>query len=576
MGPADDDTHLHMPRIFYYNSYDGNRNLSYDLYPYDWTIAATSYDGDPKAYAPSRTLAHEFGHYGIGFRDEYVDYNKKPVLGDFNFGLMDDQLEPGNPQSSEMSSPLQYEDPSHQVTMQYIKRGARSCWQYFSWNYEGFYGAMYAPVKAPSTVMFDGPNDDLENLNRDVGALLQATIVDFDYDAFTYNLVVEDAVGLTIGNTKVTLYKAARSWAIEQGHTDDDGRLRVLGVNDYDIIRAYARLYSLLGSEWYYGEITVGETEESDFGNRFRTSPSGDSAHIVLLPVEGDFRMNNRCTFTAEDAVNYRLAVNSPFAENPALELYTPSGTVYSYGLSPVTGGYETGVGDPLESDGIFTVTAVDDSGHTFFVNNSYTITVLPDTLYVGDIYGPEAGCVLTLDSLNTSVEKVIVLSSFYPPLLDGLDDPVIQGGAVHSIAAYPDMTPLAGEDNHLVIRYSDDDTNGNPETDLKVFRWDESLGRWEFVGGHVDTILNEVVTCIHGLGMYALFTTSAIRGDADGNGSISVADAVYLVNYIFKGGPAPDPLGSGDANCDGTINVADAVYLINYIFKGGPEPCSP
>ncbi len=31
-----------------------------------------------------------------------------------------------------------------------------------------------------------------------------------------------------------------------------------------------------------------------------------------------------------------------------------------------------------------------------------------------------------------------------------------------------------------------------------------------------------------------------------------------------------------GDANCDGTLNIADAVYLITYIFKGGPEPCCP
>lgn len=30
------------------------------------------------------------------------------------------------------------------------------------------------------------------------------------------------------------------------------------------------------------------------------------------------------------------------------------------------------------------------------------------------------------------------------------------------------------------------------------------------------------------------------IRGDADGDGSINVADVVYLVNYIFFGGPAP------------------------------------
>jgi hypothetical protein len=30
----------------------------------------------------------------------------------------------------------------------------------------------------------------------------------------------------------------------------------------------------------------------------------------------------------------------------------------------------------------------------------------------------------------------------------------------------------------------------------------------------------------------------------------------------------------NGDVNCDGDINVGDAVYLINWIFRGGPPPC--
>jgi hypothetical protein len=30
----------------------------------------------------------------------------------------------------------------------------------------------------------------------------------------------------------------------------------------------------------------------------------------------------------------------------------------------------------------------------------------------------------------------------------------------------------------------------------------------------------------------------------------------------------------AGDINCDGQANVMDAVYLINWIFRGGPPPC--
>jgi uncharacterized Ntn-hydrolase superfamily protein len=64
--------------------------------------------------------------------------------------------------------------------------------------------------------------------------------------------------------------------------------------------------------------------------------------------------------------------------------------------------------------------------------------------------------------------------------------------------------------------------------------------------------------------------------GDANLDQTTNVADAVYLINWIFKGGPAPVPLEAGDANCDSQTNVGDAVYLINYVFKSGPPPCCP
>jgi plastocyanin len=67
----------------------------------------------------------------------------------------------------------------------------------------------------------------------------------------------------------------------------------------------------------------------------------------------------------------------------------------------------------------------------------------------------------------------------------------------------------------------------------------------------------------------------SFLCGDVNASGIINVADAVYLVQYIFASGPAPNPLASGDVNCSGIINVADAVYLVQYIFAGGPAPCA-
>ena len=65
-------------------------------------------------------------------------------------------------------------------------------------------------------------------------------------------------------------------------------------------------------------------------------------------------------------------------------------------------------------------------------------------------------------------------------------------------------------------------------------------------------------------------------RGDVNGDGTIDIADVVYLINYLFIDGPAPNPLDAGDANCDGTVDIADVVYLINYLFIDGPPPGCP
>jgi hypothetical protein len=63
------------------------------------------------------------------------------------------------------------------------------------------------------------------------------------------------------------------------------------------------------------------------------------------------------------------------------------------------------------------------------------------------------------------------------------------------------------------------------------------------------------------------------LPGDPNHDGKINSADVVYLINYLFVGGPEPDPLESGDASHDGMINSADVAFLINYLFCGGPAP---
>jgi photosystem II stability/assembly factor-like uncharacterized protein len=70
-------------------------------------------------------------------------------------------------------------------------------------------------------------------------------------------------------------------------------------------------------------------------------------------------------------------------------------------------------------------------------------------------------------------------------------------------------------------------------------------------------------------------FSCPFICGDASGNTIVNIVDAVFLISYIFGGGPVPDPIEAADASCDGIVNISDVVYLIDYIFGGGDPPCA-
>jgi hypothetical protein len=63
------------------------------------------------------------------------------------------------------------------------------------------------------------------------------------------------------------------------------------------------------------------------------------------------------------------------------------------------------------------------------------------------------------------------------------------------------------------------------------------------------------------------------VPGDASGDQNVDAADVVYLISYLYRNGPAPDPPEAGDANGNCVIEAGDVVYLIGYLFRGGPPP---
>jgi hypothetical protein len=63
------------------------------------------------------------------------------------------------------------------------------------------------------------------------------------------------------------------------------------------------------------------------------------------------------------------------------------------------------------------------------------------------------------------------------------------------------------------------------------------------------------------------------LPGDATGDRKVDLSDAIYLLNYLYKGGPQPVSLRAGDANLSGSVELGDAIHLLNYLYRGGPPP---
>ena len=53
----------------------------------------------------------------------------------------------------------------------------------------------------------------------------------------------------------------------------------------------------------------------------------------------------------------------------------------------------------------------------------------------------------------------------------------------------------------------------------------------------------------------------------------MDIGDLVFMVDYMFNSGPAPDQPVTANVDGIGSIDIADLVYLVNYMFNGGPPP---
>lgn len=73
----------------------------------------------------------------------------------------------------------------------------------------------------------------------------------------------------------------------------------------------------------------------------------------------------------------------------------------------------------------------------------------------------------------------------------------------------------------------------------------------------------------------FSILEPPFVCGDVDNNGEFQgILELTYLVDYIFRSGPAPENEFAADINGSGGIaNILDLTYIVDFVFRSGPPP---
>ncbi len=66
------------------------------------------------------------------------------------------------------------------------------------------------------------------------------------------------------------------------------------------------------------------------------------------------------------------------------------------------------------------------------------------------------------------------------------------------------------------------------------------------------------------------------LRGDAQGDGAVDLADVLSLLGFLFLGDEGRACPDAQDSNDDGQVDVGDPIFILFYLFAGGSPPPKP
>lgn len=74
-------------------------------------------------------------------------------------------------------------------------------------------------------------------------------------------------------------------------------------------------------------------------------------------------------------------------------------------------------------------------------------------------------------------------------------------------------------------------------------------------------------------------------RGDVNDDAQLTLLDGVNIIRYQLFGDDQPTCLDAANANGDARLDISDAIFILSFLFRGGPSlsppgpppgPCGP
>ena len=166
--------------------------------------------------------------------------------------------------------------------------------------------------------------------------------------------------------------------------------------------------------------------------------------------------------------------------------------------------------------------------------------------------------------------------------------DPSIAGD-LQLGSEYVDINTSAVFSGTISITLPFDDPDPTDPAD-EVVTWDLAQrvlhftdGAWQDATKEIRPTPNEIVAEVNSLSPFAVVkvwpgyqSVNFRRGDANGDGSNDVSDAVRILLALFIGNAHLTCLDAGDVNDDGRVNISDAIALLHWLFLNGDKIPSP